>query len=157
MLSASADIPAITTKMVDWVLTEAQAKDVDIFYTAVERQAMEARFPNANRSYIKLKGSEICGGDMNAVKVKAVTHNEEIWDKLEATRKNALRQAAILGFDTLFLVLFRLVTIESAAAKIARRLGLTGFGAITPYAEIAMDVDKPHQLEILRADLEIMK
>jgi GTP:adenosylcobinamide-phosphate guanylyltransferase len=153
ILIVSSDIPAITTEMVDWVIHEAQEKDVDIYYTAVERQSMEARFPNANRSFIKLKGSEICGGDMNAVKVAAVTHNEEVWDKLEATRKNALKQAAILGFDTLFMVLFRLIDLDSAAAKVARRLGLTGIGAITPYAEIAMDVDKPHQLEILREDL----
>ena len=153
LLIASSDIPAITTEMVDWVIREAQVKNVDIFYTAVERRSMEARFPNANRSYLKLKGSEICGGDMNVVKVRAVTHNEEIWNKLEATRKNALKQAAILGFDTLFLILFRLIDIGSAAAKVARRLGLTGHGAITPYAEIAMDVDKPHQLEILRDDL----
>jgi GTP:adenosylcobinamide-phosphate guanylyltransferase len=153
LLIVSSDIPAITTEMVDWVIRKAEEKDVDILYTVVERQSMEARFPNANRSYIKLKGSEVCGGDMNAVKVRAVTHNEEIWDRLEATRKSALKQAAIIGFDTLFLVLFRLVDVNTAAAKVARRLGLTGYGAITPYAEIAMDVDKPHQLDILREDL----
>jgi GTP:adenosylcobinamide-phosphate guanylyltransferase len=154
LLVASADIPAVTTEMVDWLIKEAEEKDVDIFYTAVERESMEARFPNSNRSFIKLKGMDICGGDMNVVKVKAVTHNESMWDKLEATRKNALKQAAILGFDTLFLVLFRRVDINGAAKKIASRLGITGYGAVTPYAEIAMDVDKPHQLEILRADLE---
>ena len=152
LIIASADIPAVTSEMVDWLIQEAQEKDVDIFYTAVERASMEARFPNANRSFIKLKGMEICGGDMNAVKVKAVTHNESMWNKLEATRKNALQQAALLGFDTLFLVLFRIVDIEGAARKIANRLGITGYGALSPYAEIAMDVDKPHQLEILRAD-----
>lgn len=153
LLLASSDIPAITTEVVDWVIHQAQEKDVDIFYTAVERPTMEARFPNANRSYVKLKGAEVCGGDMNVVKVWAVTHNEELWDKLEATRKNALKQAAIIGFDTLFMVLFRLVDINSAAARVARRLGLSGYGAIAPYAEIAMDVDKPHQYEILREDL----
>lgn len=153
LLVASSDIPAITTEMVDWVIQQAREQNVDILYNAVERQTMEARFPHANRSYIKIKGAEICGGDMNAIKVRAVTHNDQLWDRLEATRKNVLKQAAILGFDTLFLVLFRLIDINGAARKIAKRIGLTGHGAIAPYAEIAMDVDKPHQLEILREDL----
>jgi GTP:adenosylcobinamide-phosphate guanylyltransferase len=153
LLVASSDIPAITPEMVDWVIRQAQEHDVDIFYNAIERRTMEARFPNANRSYIKLKGTAVCGGDLNAIKVRAVTHNNELFDKLEASRKNALKQAAILGFDTLLLVLFRLVDIDAAARKIAKRIGLTGHGALAPYAEIAMDVDKPHQLEILREDL----
>jgi CTP:molybdopterin cytidylyltransferase MocA len=153
LLVASSDIPAITAEMVDWVIQQAQKHDVDIFYNAVEQRTMETRFPNANRSYIKLKGTAVCGGDMNAIKVSAVTHNKELFDRLEASRKNALKQAAILGFDTLLLVLFRLVDINAAARKIAKRIGLTGHGALAPYAEIAMDVDKPHQLEILREDL----
>lgn len=153
LLVASSDIPAITTEMVDWVIQQALHHDVDVFYNAVERQTMETRFPNARRSYIKLKGAEICGGDINAIKVSAVAHNDEIWDKLETSRKNALKQASILGFDTLLLILLRLIDINGIARTAAKRIGLTGHGAISPFAEIAMDVDKPHQLEILRQDL----
>jgi GTP:adenosylcobinamide-phosphate guanylyltransferase len=153
LLVASSDIPSITTEMVDWVIEHAQELKVDIMYTAVEKQTMESRFPNGNRSFIKLKGAAICGGDMHAITVSAVTHNEEMWNKLEATRKNAFKQMAILGFDTLFLVGLRLIDINTAARRIAKRLGLSGVGLVSPYAEIAMDVDKPHQLEILQEDL----
>ena len=34
-----------------------------------------------------------------------------------------------------------------------KRMNITGKAVVSPYAEVGMDVDKPHQLEIMRADL----
>src|SRR4030042_955113 len=77
----------------------------------------------------------------------------EIWEKLIASRKNPVKQAAILGFDTLFLMLLRMISLDEAVKKVAARLHITGRAVICPYAEIAMDIDKPHQLELMRAAL----
>jgi len=76
-----------------------------------------------------------------------------IWEKLIASRKNPVKQAAIIGFDTLLLMLLRMITLDEAVKKATARLSLSGKAIICPYAEIAMDVDKPHQLEMMRADL----
>jgi hypothetical protein len=43
--------------------------------------------------------------------------------------------------------------IDEAANKLTARLKMTGRAVICPYAEVAMDVDKPNQLEMMRADL----
>jgi len=51
------------------------------------------------------------------------------------------------------LLLLRMITLEGAVKKVTKRLNLRGRAILTPYAEIGMDVDKPHQLEIMRADL----
>jgi GTP:adenosylcobinamide-phosphate guanylyltransferase len=151
---SSADIPALTAEMVDWVVENCSKTDHDLYYHAVEKQVMEARFPGSNRSYIKLKGMEVCGGDLNVVAVWAVTAKEDLWNELAGARKNPFRQAAIVGLDTLLLVILRAVDINQAAAKVSKNIGLRGRGILSPYAEIAMDVDKPHQLEILREDLK---
>ena len=82
-----------------------------------------------------------------------VLENNEIWDRIIASRKNAFKQAALLGYDTLLLLLLRAITLEGAVNKVTKRLNLTGQAVVCPYAEVAMDVDKPHQLELLRADL----
>jgi hypothetical protein len=37
--------------------------------------------------------------------------------------------------------------------RVTKRMDITGQAVFSPFAEIGMDVDKPHQLEILRADL----
>jgi hypothetical protein len=155
MLVVASDIPAITPEMVDWTVNTALETQDDLYYSIVTREVMESRFPGSNRTYIKLRGGlELAGGDMNVVAIWTVTANQELWERIEAARKSPLRQAALVGYDTLFLVLFRLVDVNAAAKQISKRLGLKGRPLICPYAEVAMDVDKPHQLEILRADLE---
>lgn len=154
LLVVSSDIPAITPEMVDWTVDAAMQTQDDLYYSVVTRQVMEARFPGSNRTYTKLRGIELAGGDMNVVANWTVTANEALWARIEDARKSPLKQAALIGFDTLFLVLFRLVDLEAAAKQVSRRLGIKGRALLCPYAEVAMDVDKPHQLEILRADLE---
>jgi hypothetical protein len=52
------------------------------------------------------------------------------------------------------LLLLRRLTIEAGVERASNSLGIRGRAILCPYAEIGMDVDKPHQLEILRADLE---
>jgi hypothetical protein len=90
---------------------------------------------------------------MNMARTLTAVGNEALWQRIIAARKSALKQAALLGFDTLFLLLFRLITLEDAVEKVSKRLGVKGRAILCPYAEIGMDVDKPHQLELLRADL----
>lgn len=152
-LTVSSDIPAITGEMVDWVIRTTQESDLDLYYNVITREVMEARFPESRRSYIHLRGMDVCGGDMNVIRTMTVTGNDELWQKIIAARKSALKQASLLGWDTLLLLLLRRISIDKGVEMATRRLNITGKVLICPYAEVGMDVDKPHQLEMLRADL----
>jgi GTP:adenosylcobinamide-phosphate guanylyltransferase len=150
---ASADIPGIRSEHVDWVVRTAMQTDEDVYYNVITRQVMEARYPGSKRSYTRLKDVEVCGGDLNVVRTMTVTGNDELWERIIASRKNVFKQAALLGYDTLLLLLLRRITLEGAIQRVTRRVNLTGRALLCPYAEIGMDVDKPHQLELMRADL----
>jgi len=39
--------------------------------------------------------------------------------------------------------------------KIENLMGITGRAVIVPFAELGMDVDKPHQLELVESDLAV--
>ena len=153
VLVVSSDIPAITSDMVDWAVNTSGESDADVYYNVIPRQVMESHYPTAKRSFTRLKDAEVCGGDMNVLHAKMLLANEEIWERIAAARKNVFKQAALLGYDTLFLLLLRLITLDQAAERVSKRLGLRGRAIVCPYAEIGMDIDKPHQLEILRAEL----
>ena len=156
-LLVSSDIPGVTSEMVDWEIETTLHFDVDLCYTVVKREVIEMRYPGSKRTFTKLKDMEVCGGDMNVIHTSVATRNDDIWEKLVASRKNPVKQAAILGFDTLFLMLLRMISLEEAVKKVASRLHMTGTAIVCPYAEIAMDVDKPHQLEMMRADLAMQE
>ncbi len=152
-LIVSADIPAITGEMVDWLAQQVMEAQADACYTIIRREVMEARFPGSRRSYTRLKDMTVCGGDINAFRPSLAHTNTDFWDKLIESRKNVFKQAALVGYDTLLLLLLRRLTLEAAIEKVCRRLHLRGKAIVSPYAEMGMDVDKPFQLEILRADL----
>lgn len=153
VLIVSSDIPAITSEMLDWEVEITLPTDVDLCYTVVKREVVEARYPGSRRTYVKLKDVEVCGGDLNVLHTSVVSLNPEIWERLIASRKNPIKQAAIIGFDTLFVMAFRMITLEQAVNKVTARLKMTGRAVVCPFAEIAMDVDKPNQLEMMRTDL----
>jgi GTP:adenosylcobinamide-phosphate guanylyltransferase len=150
---ASSDIPAITSEMVDWMVDNSKDSDLDLHYHVVTREVMEKRYPQSNRSYIRLKDLEVCGGDMNVVRAMAVTANEERLERIIESRKSIFRQAALIGYGTLLLLLLGRLDVDGAIERVTKRMDITGKVVLNPYAEIAMDADKPHQLKILRADM----
>jgi molybdopterin-guanine dinucleotide biosynthesis protein A len=152
ILLASTDIPAVTPAIIDWVIESTRATDSDLNYLVVERPTMEARFPDSRRSFVRLRDVEVCGGDLNVLSVN-LAEKTELWERLVAARKSARRQAGLLGYDLLFLLLTRRITLKQAETRISQRLDIKGHVIISPYAELAMDVDKPEQLAILRQDL----
>lgn len=152
-LLVSSDIPGITSEMVNWEVETTLQSEVDLCYNVVTREVMEARYPGSKRTYTKLKGMQVCGGDMNVVHTSVASMNTDLWEKLIASRKNPFKQASIIGFDTLLLALLGVISLDEAVRKATTRLHMTGKAIICPFAEIGMDVDKPVQLELMRADL----
>ncbi|MGE5123194.1 MAG: nucleotidyltransferase family protein, partial [Acidobacteriaceae bacterium] len=134
ILLVSSDIPAITSEMVDWEIETALPMDVDLCYNVVKRQVIESRFPGSKRTFTRLKGMDVCGGDMNVIRTSVARMPTDIWTRLINSRKNPIKQAAIIGFDTLFLILLRAITLEEAVSKVAGRLHMTGRAIICPYA-----------------------
>jgi GTP:adenosylcobinamide-phosphate guanylyltransferase len=149
----SSDVPAITSEMVDWLAETVAESDHNFFYNVITRQMMETRYPHSRRTYLKLKDVELCGGDMNAFRFSVLEGKSSTWERLIGARKNPFQQASIIGFDTLFLILLHLATLNEIEALVCNRLKIHGKVVLCPYAEMGMDVDKPHQLEILRRDL----
>jgi molybdopterin-guanine dinucleotide biosynthesis protein A len=146
----SSDIPAVTKEMVEWVFGNISITDEDIYYCVVSRQVMETRFPESRRTYIRFKDIELCGGDIVVLRAEVASGKEAIWERLIASRKNILRQAALIGYDTLLKLLLRRLTLNDAVETISNRLGVRGKVLISPYAEIGMDVDKPYQYKLLQ-------
>ena len=154
VLVVSSDIPAIKPEMVDWLIeTCMQTKD-DLYYGVCPKDVMESRFPASKRTYTHLKDMDVCGADMNITHVRMATEHLDLWEQLIGTRKSPLRSASIIGFGTLFKLATRQLTLDEAVSRVSQRIGIKGHAIVWPYAEPCMDVDKPHQLELLRADLE---
>jgi molybdopterin-guanine dinucleotide biosynthesis protein A len=153
VLIVSSDIPSIKSDMVDWLAQTAMQTRDDIYYGVCPREVMEGRFPTSKRTYTKLKDMEVCGADMNVIHVRMATEHLDTWEKLIGNRKSPLASAAVIGFDTLFQLFTRQFTLQALVDRASERIGIKGRVVIWDKAEPCMDVDKPHQLEIMRETL----
>ncbi len=156
-LLVSSDIPALKSEMVDWLIDTCMETQDDLYYGICPREVMEKRFPDSKRTFNKLKDMELCSADIHVGHVRMATElspkKQELWEALLGSRKNALKQASMLGWDTAFQWATHSITLEDLVAKACQRLGVKGRVIVWEHAEPCMDVDKPHQLELMRADL----
>lgn len=150
----SSDIPMINGEIVDWRVNSAMAQILDYDFAVVERFVMEKRFPGSNRSYLRLAGTEICAADINVFRIQAI-ENEEFWQRIISLRKRPLAQARFIGFNVLLRILARRLTLNSAEQIVSDRLGLRGKVRFSPYAEVAMDIDKPHQYVLIQREFQL--
>ncbi|MCG2786746.1 MAG: nucleotidyltransferase family protein [Anaerolineae bacterium] len=157
VMIVSSDVPGIKAEMIDWLAETCLQTHDDLYYGVVPREVMEARYPNSKRTFTRLKGMEVCGADVNVTHVNMAHEHLDTWQQLIGNRKNPILQARVIGLDTLFQLLFRQLTINDIIERVMARIGVRGRAIIWEYAEAGMDVDKPHQLEIMRADLSAHK
>jgi len=157
VLIVSSDIPALKSDMVDFLVDTSMQTREDIYYGVCPREVMESRFPTSKRTYTKLKDMQVCGADINVIHVSMTTEHLDTWEKLIGNRKSPLASAAVIGWDTLFQLFTRQFTLQALADRAMERIGIKGRIIIWDKAEPCMDVDKPHQLEIMREDLELRK
>ncbi len=154
ILVVSGDIPAVQPAMIEWFIHQTMVGGYDFYYNVLERRTMESRYPDSRRTYVRFKDYELCGGDMNAIRRNMANLENPITLKLYQTRKNPVRQAALIGIPFLFRLITGQLTLNEAVKAISKKLKISGQAVICPFAEIGMDVDKHFQLEILKNDLE---
>lgn len=154
IILASGDIPALTNEMVKWLIAQVDSDLFDLYYSVIPRDVMEKTFPNSNRSYIHFRDIDVCGGDINVFNTRLFQSSTPLWESLTEARKNYLKQAAMVGIGTMLLILFKAISMQKAVDRICKKLKIRGKALPVPYAEMGMDVDKPHQLEQMKAFLE---
>ncbi len=152
ILGCSADIPTITPAIIDAFVEACRPWDRAVYYNFVSRETLESRFPNSKRTYSKLNGAEVAGGDMVMARVDVVARNRPLIDSMTGARKQPWRIAQIVGLRMLLKFLLRRVTFADIEATGERLIGAPVKIILGSPAELAMDADKPYQVDMLRAE-----
>lgn len=154
VMLVSSDTPKIRGRMADWFFDAAMETRDDLYYGVCCREMMESKFPASNRTYIKLRDMEVCGSDIGIINIKGVREHMPIWDRLIGRRKTPFRQAALIGVGTLIAVLFKRYSLEGLAKKVSRKIGIKARAIVWNCPEPCMDIDKPHQMDLLKDIME---
>jgi hypothetical protein len=149
VLLASSDIPLLSAEAVRDFVARSAATGADLCYPAVRREVMEARFPGSGRSFRPLVEGDMAGGDLFFARPVVLRRNAALVQRLSAHRKAALGLARLLGPGILVRFVLRRLRIADLERRVSALFGSSCRAIISPYAELAMDVDHPKHLDVV--------
>ncbi|QIG46531.1 NTP transferase domain-containing protein [Nordella sp. HKS 07] len=147
-LITTGDHPLLTTDMLDYFFTEAAGYDADLSAGLASAETILARFPEAKRTFLKFGRDRVSGCNLFALTSDRALAALAFWHDLEKNRKKPWRLIGAFGPVALLRFATGMLTLESAFALASRRLRLTARPVLMPFAEAAVDVDKPEDKEL---------
>lgn len=155
VLVTTGDHPLLTREMVVDFLSRSQASAADFAVGLARAETILAKYPDTHRTFFKLGQDRVSGCNLFAVMNEKGLSVFDIWHDLEKNRKKPWKLVAAFGIGPLLSFLLGRLTLAGAFEQMSQRLGFTIKAVLMPFAEAAIDVDKPqdHALaeRILRA------
>jgi len=147
-LVTSADHPLLTPAMIADFVAKIPA-GVDVAALVATERTIRAEHPETKRTYFRFADEAISGCNLFALPTPRGRNAMAFWRRLEQDRKKPWKMAYSLGLGTLFDFALRRLTVDMAAEAIGARADARAAIVRTRYAEAAIDVDKPHDLELV--------
>jgi CTP:phosphocholine cytidylyltransferase-like protein len=153
VLFASADIPMASGPMIDELVNKCSPFDKGAYYFMVERHLLEKHYPDSKRTYVKLRDVEVAGADIFIADARLADGNRQLLTDVAAARKRPWKMARIAGLTTILALLARRLTLAGVEQRASQVLGAPVSVSLLDNPHLAMDIDKPEQLLILRRHL----
>lgn len=147
VLVTTADNALLTPEILDGFFRAQSGQDVAV--GVVERRTMLAAYPDARRTWLKFRGGAYSGANLFALRNEAARPALALWSTVEKDRKKGWKIFAQFGPWLMLRALTRTIGFEAAMARAGERLSLRAEPVVLPFAEAAIDVDKPADLELV--------
>jgi GTP:adenosylcobinamide-phosphate guanylyltransferase len=154
VLITTADHALLTPAMIDYFCREAEQNGADFSAGLARAETVLAAYPQSVRTFFKFGKDRVSGCNLFAISNGNGLRILEKWQHLEQSRKKPWRLVA--AFGPLALIRFALGTLslDAVFGIVSNRLGLAANPILMPFAEAAIDVDKPADLELAEAILK---
>lgn len=143
ILIATADHPLLTPEMVRFFLREAVASGGDVVVALAARSTIVQSHPDAVRTFLRFRDEAYSGCNLFALTGPRAAAAVRFWRRVEADRKRPWRLVRAFGLRPLILFALGRLTLDRAMECASRRIGVTARAVRMPFAEAAIDVDKP--------------
>jgi GTP:adenosylcobinamide-phosphate guanylyltransferase len=148
LLVTTADHPLLTDAMIEHFLKEADSSNADLCVALARDRVILDAYPEAKRTFLKFGRDRVSGCNLYALRTEHALEAVKLWNSLDEARKQPWRLIAAFGPGALLRFAFGLLTLESAFELGSRKLGIVAKPILMPFAEAAIDIDKPADLEL---------
>lgn len=147
-LVTTADHPLLRRDIIVEFLDRSAASGADLTVGLATAEVILTAYPEARRTFLRFGRQRLSGCNLYAFNTTAAIKVIDHWHELENSRKKPWRLVKSLGFIPLLRYAFGALSLKSAFGAASRTLGLTVKPILLPFAESAIDVDKPADLEL---------
>jgi GTP:adenosylcobinamide-phosphate guanylyltransferase len=154
VLITTGDHPLLTSKMLNHMISESEASKADVLVGLATAETILAEYPGTKRTWFNLGGTRVSGCNLFAVMNSRGLKLLETWQELEKSRKKPWKLVFAFGLKPLLLFATGQLTPERAFDHISQKLGNTAKPVFLPFAEAAIDVDKPSDFTLAEAILK---
>jgi GTP:adenosylcobinamide-phosphate guanylyltransferase len=154
VLVTTADHALLDDAMLEAYFAACEEELADVYVALVPRTVIEARFPEAKRTYLRFRGESYSGANLFLFRTPEGRRAVEFWQRVENERKKPWRLARGFGLVSLVLFLLRRLDLDQAMVRASRVIGARVVAIPLEIAEAAVDVDKIEDLELVRKVLK---
>ncbi len=152
LLVTTADHPLLTPAIVGHFLAAAPT-DADISLGLATASIIGTAYPDAHRTYYRFAGEGYSGCNLYLLRRPAARRAVSFWAGIERFRKQPWRLVLAIGPLTLGRFLLGRLSMEEALRRLSALAGASVRAVELPFAEAAIDVDKPSDLVLAEAIL----
>jgi molybdopterin-guanine dinucleotide biosynthesis protein A len=145
-LFMTCDIPLINGEAINDFLDRCQETKDDLYYPVISREVIEAKYPETKRTYVKLRGITITGGNFALMDPEVILANLTLLQDAYEARKSPAKTLSLLGLMTVLKFVTRTLTLADIEKRVSKIVNAKARAVVTPYPEIGVDVDKPEDL-----------
>jgi GTP:adenosylcobinamide-phosphate guanylyltransferase len=149
VLVTTADHALLTPEIAGHFLERVETSEADVLVGVVSKRVIEQRLPETTRTYVPFRGDAWSGANLFAFRTPAGRRVAAFWRRAEAFRKRPWRLVAAFGAINLLLFALRRLDIEQALERASVAFGARVAAVPLPFAEAAVDVDRPSDLELV--------
>jgi len=125
--------------------------DVDVAALLARREAIIAAEPQTKRTYLRFADGAWSGCNLFYFATPRAGAAVDLWQRIEANRKRPWRIVRLLGPGMLLRYLLGRLTLADAVARLGQTAGVTTAIVAAEDGRAAIDVDKPEDLDLVRA------
>ena len=148
VLVTTADHALLTPAMTDHCTHAADVSTADLLVGLVSKRVLRAAYPESTRTYIPLRGDAWSGANLFVFRTPAARRAADFWMRAERHRKQPWRLARAISPGALLRFALGRLDLEGAFAYLSRTVGCRVVPLALPFAEAAIDVDRPSDLEL---------
>lgn len=154
VLVTTADHALLSVPLIDHFCKEAFKRPADVVVGLAPHSLVMSTFPETRRTALKLKDGAYCSCNLFAFMTDQARKAPEFWQRMERKRKKPIRLVRAVGVATLFQFLLGRLSLPQALQRVSDKIRIRADAVILPFPEAAVDVDTPHDLDIVRRFLD---